>query len=233
MRVDLNGVIAFFCVSVIAVGIVFYDSGRHGILWPSQMRRPGISAMTHGGLWSDLLPLPLVMCFALLHSSEWSIERDWLPVLLGIGIAIANQILLNGSARPDPLGSIDLKWSPGIAIHGVYMATYIAIIGHFFFHPMNVTSNQVVAVSIFLGLHVAAGTHVFLGMAHLIYQWDSCPDPLSDKLLPYMNGAVWLLLAGLTWFAGDMRAGLTVAWSGSLFASAVVAFASLVVSMRK
>lgn len=230
MKVDPNLANEFVVVSIVAVAIVFSDAKMHHILFPSQMMahygRAGINAITHLGLWSDLLFLPFVMRFMLLHSGEWSVENDWWAVVLGVGIAAANQVLLNHSTRPDPLGFTELTWSTGIAVHAVYMATYIAIIAHFYWNPVDVSVDDIVILSVCLALHVAAGTHVFLGLAQLVGRWDWCPDPLFDGLLPYMNGVIWALLTLLAWFASGkhISAPIGVASYGALFGAMVLAF---------
>ncbi len=222
------GIILFFFASQSAVVIEAIDSWHSNIFLPSQMMaqygRPGINFLTHGGMWSDMFLLPYLLCYMLLYSGKWDLSRDWLPIAIGIAMAVGNQILLNNSTRPDPLGSVDLKWSVAIAVHSVYMAAYIAVIGHFYFNT-DVSSEATIVVSILLGVHVAAGTHVFLGMANLLGHWDWCPALLSDPNLPYMSAGVWALLAVLAWYAGGMQAGLTVAATGSILASVVLTFA--------
>lgn len=229
MKIGL-GIVLFFFASQAAVIIEAIDSWHNKIFLPSQMMaqygRPGINFFTHGGMWSDMFLLPYLLCFMLLHSSEWSLGRDWLPILIGIAMAVGNQFLLNNSTRPDPLGSVDLKWSLAIAVHFVYMAAYIAIIGHFYFNT-DVSSEAVVVASVLLGVHVAAGTHVFLGMAQLFAHWNWCPDPLFDSGLPYMSAVVWILLAALAWYTGGVQAGLGVVAIGSALATVVIGFATI------
>ena len=231
MKIGL-GIILFFFASQSAVVIEALDSWHNKIFLPSQMMaqygRPGINFSTHLGMWSDMFLLPILLCYMLLHSASWSLERDWLPILIGVVVTVANQFLLSNSTRPDPIGFVDLKWSLTIAIHFVYMATYIAIIGHFYFNPVGVDERAVALVSILLGIHVAAGTHVFLGMAQLIEHWEWCPDLLADPNLPYVSAVVWLLLSALAWFAAGRPAGLAVAGTGIVLASAVIIFASWV-----
>lgn len=228
MKVGL-GLYLFFLASQLAVAFEAIDSWRSKIFLPSQMlaryRRPGINFLTHGGMWLDMFLLPALLTYMLAHSGDWSVGRDWLIILIGIGMTAANHVLLMNNERPDPLGCADLKWSPAIAVHAVYMAAYIAIIGHFYFNTVGASSLAVAMVSILLGIHVAAGTHVFLGLAHLVYRWEWCPDPLADKALPIMNGAIWLLLTAFAWHAGGFRAGYLVALSGLAFGIGVVIIA--------
>lgn len=227
MRIGL-GITSFFFFSQAAIVVIALDNWHNHLFLPDQMmgwwQRTGVPSIAHGGLWFDIFLLPYVICFMLGNSGEWSLERDWPFIALGIGIAVANQFLCNNMTRSDPLGFVDLQWSLAIVVHFVYMAAYIAIIGHFYFNPADVSASAIVLTSILLGVHVAAGTHVFLGMANLLYNWSWCTDLLADKMLPYMNAGVWLLLAGLATVAAGWRAGLSVATIGVVLAMTVVLF---------
>ena len=46
---------------------------------------------------------------------------------------------------------MDLQWSWAIVVHFVYMATYIAVIGHFYFYPTEVSTPAIILTSILLG----------------------------------------------------------------------------------
>lgn len=217
-----RGVILFFFISQAAIVLIALDNWHNQLFLPSQMMewwaRKGVPAIAHGGLWSDLFLLPYLMCFMLVKSRVWSLKRDWPFVVVGILIAVANQFLCNNMTRSDPLGFVALQWSWAIAVHAVYMATYIAIIGHFYFNPEDVSSSTLLLISVLLGIHAMAGTHVFLGMANLTYHWDWCTDLLADKVLPYMNATVWLVLAGLAGRARGRKAGLSLAFIGGILA---------------
>lgn len=227
MQIGL-GIVLFFFASQFAVVAIAIDNWHNYLFLPSQMigwwNRPGVPAIAHGGLWSDIFLLPYVICFMLSKSGEWSLERDWPFIALGVAIAVGNQFLCNNMTRSDPLGFVDLQWSWAIVVHSVYMATYIAVIGHFYFYPTEVSTPAIILTSILLGIHVMAGTHVFLGMANLVYHWSWCPDLLSDKVLPYMVTGVWVIFAILASIAAGWRAGLSVAGVAVMLAVSVVMF---------
>lgn len=227
MQIGL-GIILFFFASQFAVVVIAIDNWSNHLFLPDQMigwwQRPGVPAIAHGGLWSDIFLLPYVICFMLAHSGEWSLERDWPFVAIGIAIAIGNQFLCNNMTRSDPLGFVDCQWSWAIAVHFVYMAAYIAVIGHFYFNPENVSTLAIVLTSTLLGIHVMAGTHVFLGMANLVYHWSWCTDLLADKVLPYMVAGVWVIFAVLASIAAGWQAGTSVAGIATMLAITIVMY---------
>lgn len=222
------GLYAFFLLSQLAVVVEAIDSWRSRIFLPSQMMaryyRSGINFLTHGGMWGDMFLLPPMLCYMLGHTGAWSVHHDWPFALVGTGLTMLNHVLLTNNEQPDPFGFLDLRSSPAITVHAVYMAVYLTIIGRFYVNPVDVNPTAIATLSILLGIHVAAGTHIFLGMANLVYRWRWCPDILANPAVWAMNAGTWVVLAVLATYAGGWLAGLYTIGAGCILAVLVVGF---------
>jgi len=183
----------------------------------------GIPLSMHGGWWSDILILPIAFALVVWYRADtWSWELVAIMVAIGFAVSLANHLLLiTGQPLPDPFGWMRFKWSTAIGLHFVYFAIYTALIGLFFFSK-DLPWWAVVAMAVLVGIHVALGTHVPLGIIERWVGWKEIPDLIASPPLPWMNLSVWLLLAGLATYAGDWKAGVTTLGIGGFFASVVV-----------
>lgn len=211
MQIGLSIIIASM-VLVTYEGLVSYYIYRN--FFPSQVLvrwgQPGIAFFAHGGMWGDLVFLPPVMAWVITqYSHTWSGSQIAIMGLIGFAITLGNHLLLVFTQEiPDPIGWQKEKWNTLIGLHFVYMSTYVALAGLFFCYSRP-SLEATVAIGAILGVHMAFGMHIPLGIANLWFQWDWCPDFLTRKTL-WAQAVVWATLAGFSWFAAGWRAGLAV-----------------------
>src|SRR3989344_3170415 len=208
MKIGLGIIIA----SMLLVAVEGFVSYQNGTFFPNQLiakfGKPGVSFFAHGGMWGDMFLLPtLFACIIVLYGATWSAEQIGQMVLIGVAITAANQLLCNQSPVPDVLGWQGEKFSLTIAMHFVYMSTYVALAGLFFCYTPGVSVTAAVCVAVVLGIHMAFGTHVPLGMINRFAQWAWCQDFLSSPVLPYLSAVIWITLAALATIAAGLRAG--------------------------
>ena len=206
--------------SMLLVALMGLTSYRNGTFFPSQViarfGKPGVSFFAHGGMYGDFFLLPtLFAVIIVLYGAAWSTEQVRQMLLIGIAITAANQLLCNQSPVPDVLGWQGEKFSATIALHFVYMSIYVALAGLFFCYTPGVSEKAAAMVAIILGIHMAFGTHVPLGMLNRFMHWEWCQDFLSSPVLPYLSAVIWLALSALAWIAAGWHAGLIVGGVGS------------------
>lgn len=210
---------------VVAEALASYYLSQN--FWPSQVMarwgKAGIAFFAHGGMWGDFFLLPALFAFIITrYSASWSPKMILIMTLVGIVITLGNHlVLIFTQTIPDPLGWKEEWWSVPIVLHFVYMSAYVALAGLFYFSP-GVSLKAAVVVSVALGIHMAAGTHVFLGLVNLWGQWTWCPDFLASPVLPYMSAGIWIVLSLLATVAAGLQAGLSVAVVGVSLAVVVV-----------
>lgn len=225
MKIGLGIVLASMLL-VVVEGFASYHWSHN--FWPSQVAarwsRTGISFFAHGGMWGDFLLLPALFAFIITrYGASWSLGQIALMAAIGVAVTLANHLLLIFTqVIPDPLGWKEEKWSTVIALHFVYMSTYVALAGLFYFSP-GVSVKAAVVVSVVLGLHMAAGTHVPLGLMNLWQQWWWCPNSfLTNPVIPYLSAVIWVTLAIFATVAAGWRAGFWVAITGATLAGLVL-----------
>lgn len=233
MKIGLGIIIA----SMLLVAVEGFTSYQNGTFFPSQLiarfGKPGVSFFAHGGMWGDMFLLPtLFACVIVLYGATWSTEQIGQMVLIGIAITAANQLLCNQSPVPDVLGWQGEKFSLTIALHFVYMSTYVALAGLFFCYTPGVSVTAAVWVAIILGIHMAFGTHVPLGMINRFAHWVWCQDFLSSPVLPYLSAAIWITLSVLATISAGWKAGLIVGGVGSALGQLVLLFAVTVPAVK-
>lgn len=216
MKIGL-GIIFCSMLIVVLMGVTSY---LNGTFFPNQLitrfGKPGVSFFAHGGMWGDFFLLPtLFACIIVFYGATWSLEQVRQMVLIGIAITAANQLLCNQSPVPDVLGWQGEKFSATIVLHFVYMSTYVALAGLFFCYTPGVSVTAAVAVAVTLGIHMAFGTHVPLGILNRIMHWVWCQDFLSSPVLPYLSAVIWITLSVLAAIAVDWKAGILVGGVGS------------------
>ncbi|MFZ3043907.1 MAG: hypothetical protein WA058_02235 [Minisyncoccia bacterium] len=177
-------------------------------------------------MWGDLFLLPALMAYVVVnYGDEWTAQQVVVMAIIGMAITLGNHLLLIFTQEIlDPLGWKHERWSTLIALHFVYMSAYVALVGLFFFCSPGVSVVAAITVATILGVHMALGTHVPLGVMERWYQWDWCPDLLGNPGLPWMQLGLWVVLAMLAWYAAGWQAGLWVA-------AIAIALAGLVVRM--
>lgn len=225
MKIGL-GIIAGSMLLVLVEALTSYQNGT---FFPSQLiarfGKPGVSFFAHGGMWGDMFLLPtLFACIIVLYGATWTGEQIKQMALIGIAITAANQLLCNQSPVPDVLGWQGEKWSLTIALHFVYMSTYVALAGLFFCYTPGVSVSAAIAVAVVLGIHMAFGTHVPLGMINRLAHWAWCQDFLSSPVLPYLSAVIWISLSVLATIAAGWKAGLIVGGVGAGLGQLVMLF---------
>lgn len=215
MRIGIWVVVASVLL-VVAEGFASYYISKN--FSPSQVMarwgQPGIAFVAHGGMWGDLILLPALMAWIITYyGSGWSTKQIVTMALVGFAITLGNHLLLMFTQRiPDPLGWQKEWWSIPIALHFVYMTTYVALAGLFYFHS-DVSVRAAVVVSTILGIHMACGTHIPLGILNIWYQWNWCPEFLHTGAF-VMQVGIWAALAACTWAAAGWTAGVIVTLIG-------------------
>lgn len=213
MKIGL-GIVAGSMLLVIMEAFASYYWSQN--FWPSQVvarwGKTGISFFAHGGMWGDFFLLPPLFAFIITkYGGGWSVKQVVILGIVGFAITSANHLLLIFTQTiPDPLGWQKEKWSTLITLHFVYMSTYVALVGLFFICSNNVSVAAAVMVAVILGIHMALGTHVPLGILQRWMRWMWCPDLLHPGLI-WMQLGLWLILSSLAWYAAGWRAGLSVA----------------------
>jgi len=216
--------------SMLVVALMGFTSYWNGTFFPNQLiarfGKPGVSFFAHGGMWGDFFLLPTLFAIIIvLYGVTWEAGQIRQMLLIGIAITAANQLLCNQSPVPDVLGWQGEKFSATIALHFVYMSTYVALAGLFFCHTPGVSVTAAAWVAIILGIHMAFGTHVPLGMINRFAHWMWCQDFLSSPVLPYLSAVIWLGLSALAWIAAGWHAGLIVGGVGAGLGQLVWIFA--------
>ena len=203
---------------VLAEAFVAFDLGW---FWPSRVMakwgKPGIGFFSHGGMWGDLFLLPPTFAWVIAtYSHTWSTKQIVIMAVVGVGVTLANHLLLIFTQKvPDPLGWKGEKWSALIAMHFVYMSTYVALATGFFCFSHGVSIDAAAMVSVVLGIHTALGKHVVLGVLNRWHQWPWCPDFLSRPSISLeITGGVWIILAGFSLFTTGPMAFFLVAGIG-------------------
>jgi hypothetical protein len=225
MKIGLWIIVASMLVVVLEGFAAFHLSGN---FWPSQVMarwgKAGISFFTHGGMWGDMFLLPALMAVIVVnYADEWTSRQIVTMAAIGIAITLGNHVLLIFTqVIPDPLGWKEEKWSTLIALHFVYMSTYVALVGLFFFCSPNVSVTAAVTVAVILGIHMAFGTHIPLGVLQRWTRWMWCPEFLHSQAL-WMQLGIWIVLTALATIASGWRAGLSVAVIGTILAGVVTA----------
>lgn len=228
MKIGLR-IIAGSMLLVLLEALLAYQNGS---FWPNQVMErwgePGIAFVAHGGMWGDLVLLPPLFAYIITrYGASWSNKQITVMAIVGILVTLANHLLLVFTqVIPDPLGWQKESWSWVIALHFVYMSTYVALVGLFYFSS-DVSVRIAVTVSVALGIHMAFGTHVPLGMLNRLIGWPWCPDFLGSPMLPYLTGVIWFLLAGFSAHAAGWRAGVYVLLIGAALFAGVATFAHL------
>ena len=185
----------------------------------------GIPFSIHGGVYGDVLILQ--------YLAAWIIQCYWagtspkilaVAITIGIVLTVANGInLAINQHMPDPFGFSKEKFSLLVGLHAVYMITLIAVLGVFFFSN-HVSIQAAIAVSIIVGLHVAFGMHIPIGIVNRLHPLEKCPDFLANPVLPWMWLFVWALLAGFSCKAAGWQAGAWVASIGTGLVSLLLLF---------
>lgn len=226
MKIGL-GIILASMLLVVAEALASYHYASN--FWPSQVMarwgKAGIAFFAHGGMWGDFFLLPLLMAIIVVtYGDTWTLKQVAIMGAIGIVVTTANHLnLILNQPVPDPLGWQGEKWSDPIALHFVYMSTYVALAGLFYFSP-NVSVKAAVMVSVVLGIHMALGTHVPLGILNRFMNWSWCPDFLSNNGLLWMQLGIWVVLTTFATVAAGWRAGLWVIGIGSCFIELLLLF---------
>lgn len=225
MKIGLGIIIGSMLLVVAEAFASYYLSSN---FWPSQVMarwgKAGISFFAHGGMWGDLFLLPALMAAVVVkYGDGWTMKQVAIMAAIGVAITLGNHLLLiSTQVVPDPMGWVGEKWSTVIALHFVYMSLYVALAGLFYFSP-DVSVKAAVAVSVVLGIHMMAGTHIFLGLANLHWgPWSWCPQNFLHAGAAWMQLGIWLVLSVLATVAAGWRAGLSVAVIAILIAVTVV-----------
>lgn len=225
MKIGLGIIVASMLLVVLEALVSYYISNN---FWPSQVMarwsKAGISFFAHGGMWGDLLLLPALMAAVVVkYGDGWTMKQIAIMAAIGVAITLGNHLLLIFTqVIPDPFGWKSEKWSTLIALHFVYMSIYVALAGLFYFSS-GVSVKAAVAVSVVLGIHMMAGTHVFLGLANLYWgPWPWCPQTFLHAGVAWMQLGIWVLLSVLATVAAGWRAGLSVAVIAAIIAAAVI-----------
>ena len=213
MKIGLS-IVFISMLLVVVEALVSYHWSQN--FWPSQVMtrwgKAGISFFAHGGMWGDLFLLPALMAIIVVNYADtWTTEQVITMAMVGVVITLGNHLLLIFTQEiPDPLGWKEEKWSTLIALHFVYMSAYVALVGLFFFCSSGVSAAAAIAVAVILGIHMAFGTHIPLGILNLWYRWDWCPEFLHSQVA-WMQLGLWIALSALAWIAAGWQAGLWVA----------------------
>ncbi len=219
--------LAIIAASVLLAVLEGYCSYKYDrSFWPSQVwehwHTAGIPLSMHGGWISDLVILPTAFAIIVWYRAEtWSPQLIAAMAAIGFLVSLGNHLLLiTGQPIPDPFGWVKFKWSAAIAMHFVYFAVYTMLIGLSFWSKLPVLA--VVAVAVLIGVHCELGMHVVLGIVQRRQQWKEVADLIASPNLPWMSLGVWLVLAGLTTYAANWRAGTVVLGIGLFLACIVV-----------
>lgn len=226
MKIGLGIILGSMLLVVLeALASYFWNSN----FWPSQVvarwGKAGIAFFAHGGMWGDFFLLPPLMAFIIVkYGDGWSMKLIVIMCAIGVVATTANHLnLILNQPVPDPLGWQQEKWSTPIALHFVYMSTYVALAGLFYYSP-HVSVKAAVIVSVVLGIHMALGTHVPLGILNRFMNWSWCPDFLSNNGLLWMQLGIWVVLATFATVAAGWRAGLWVAGFGASYIALLMVF---------
>lgn len=202
---------------VVAEALASYYWSKN--FFPSQViarwGKTGIAFFAHGGMWGDIFLLPALFSFIIIrYSKTWSAKQIVIMGLVGFAVTLGNHLnLIRNQSIPDPLGWQKEKWSVPIALHFVYMTMYVALAGLFYFSP-GVSTGAAIAVSAILGIHMAFGTHIPLGLLNLWKQWPWCPTSFLHARALRMQVGIWVALTIFSWIAAGWQAGLSVATIG-------------------
>ena len=204
-------IVAASMLLVVVEGFASYYISKN--FFPSQViarwGQPGIAFITHGGMWGDLFLLPALMAWIITrYGNQWSTKQIVIMGFVGFAITLGNHLLLIFTQKiPDPLGWQKEWWSVPIALHFVYMTTYVALAGLFFFHS-HPSVGATVLVATLLGIHMLFGTHIPLGILNLRYHWEWCPTSFLHTGALWMQAGIWMTLSALAYIAAGPTAGL-------------------------
>ncbi len=213
------------------VPVEAYDAYRRGILWPSQILtrwgKNGIAFAAHGGMYGDFLLLPLVAAYIVhAHCGNWDWEHVKVMSIVGVVVATGNHLSCIQSKIPDPIGWEKEKVNLTIVLHFFFMSSMVMFAGMFYISP-DVSVTEVVFVSVVLGIHMAFGTHVPLGLINRWIRWTWCPDLIGSPGLPRISIIIWMTLSGFSTYAAGWCAGVIVAFIGCGFALMVITLARI------
>ena len=197
---------------VVAEGFASYYLSKN--FFPSQVMarwgKPGIAFFAHGGMWLNLFMLPLLMAWIITrYSNQWSTKQIVTLAMVGFLVTLGNHLLLMFTQKiPDPLGWQKEHWSLLIGMNFVYMTTYVALAGLFFFcsHP---SVRATVFVASTLGIYTVFGMHIPLGIMNIRYDWAWCPEFLHTGAF-LMQAGIWSALAAISWWTAGFYAGVVV-----------------------
>ena len=181
---------------------------RDHFLSVSQMQGRGVSLglpfAWHFGMWGDVFIVsPLAAYVVGRFTSTWRWRWILLSLTLGLAVAVAmSWSYILPDVQEAHVQSHGL--TPAGVVHLVYMAFAIAVLTQFLFFTENVPSRLLRAASGLLVIHVFLGTHMALGLLHLVIplDWYSA-QPL--KSIPGWS-VIAMVAGGLIWRnAGNAR----------------------------
>lgn len=161
---------------------------------PAQMLaqgyQKGLPFLAHGGMWGDLLLFGPIMAYVIGFHRD---DIDWqdLKIMLPIGFAMscAMHWVYTKTDFPDSLawvgGPVMGLTAAGI-LHLIYMGVGFAIVGMFLFSSPSIHPIEYLVVAILLGVHIAVGNHLVLGVLNEVHHWSWCPEFLR-KPDPYIT----------------------------------------------
>ncbi|MGB0085321.1 MAG: hypothetical protein WBP94_08125 [Rhodomicrobiaceae bacterium] len=152
----------------------------------------GLPFAWHFGMWGDVFIVsPLAAYVTGRFSSTWRLRWIVLSLALGVAAAIAMSWSYTLSDLQEAHVQSHSLTSAG-AVHLVYMALVLAAFTQFLFFTEDVSSRLLRVASVLLVIHVFLGTHMALGLLHLIIPLDWYPaQPLKSII-------GWSIIAAVT-----------------------------------
>ncbi len=211
----LNGTVLALLGIALVIGYALAGYSN-GMFWPVQViakwQKPGIALIIHGGMWGDLLLLPLVVRYLtdrydLTADLTWESNKWW--VLIGFAITLANHINLCLNQKvPDPFGWQDKWWSMTITVHFLYMWGACTILLKAAFAP-SIEPAAMAILAIVVGTHMMFGIHMVLGITNRFMRLDWLPEFITTQSI-LMEVGIWSALIALAYYLGKETAALPV-----------------------
>lgn len=195
-----KGVAAFIFLEVLVLSQAWL-AYRNNFLTVSEMQEGGVDLglpfIWHFGMWGDAFVIsPLVAYFVGRYSSRWRLH--WTLASLALGIAVA--VIMGWSYTLPNVQEAHVenhRLTAAGVLHLVYMAVALAGFLLFFLFTNDVSRRLLRIASVLVVIHVLAGTHMALGLLHLVIPLDWYPAHPLESIVG------WIIIAavsfGLIW----------------------------------
>jgi hypothetical protein len=197
----VGAALAAFILLEAIVALQAWLAYRDQFLNVSQMQGRGVSHglpfAWHFGMWGDIFIVsPLAAYVTGRFLTSWRFRWILLSLVLGLVAAIAMSWSYTLSDVQEAHIQNHILTSAGV-VHLLYMALALAVFTQFFFFTENIPSRLLGVASVLLVAHVFIGTHMALGILHLVIPLDWYPGQPLQSIVGWITIAA--VAGGLLW----------------------------------